>query len=446
MKRAVSLFRLGSGLVPALLASMGLALAACGDDDDDSPVNAQGRGGSAGSSGSAGVGGGGTGGVGGGGAGVGGGGAAGAGQGGAPGGQNIVEVASANADFSTLVDLVGSAGLAGALQGAGPFTVFAPNNAAFASLLGVLTDGAACVDFLKSEAGKPILTQILTYHVAPAELNAATIVGRLGQQPSGAFGVDTLLAEGGGKAQIAVTAQAAGGTTTVLLNGGKGAFGSADVIATDVEASNGVIHVVDRVLLSGPLRATLNGLPAGDACRPKTIVDLAAGNAELSTLVDLVTSAGLVGTLQGAGPFTVFAPDNAAFTGFLGQVNDGPACVDFLKSETGKPVLTQILTYHVAPAELNARRVVASSDGIATVLQEGAPAAAAEIAVTISGPTVALNGGGAALGGADVKAADVTAGNGIVHVVNGVLLSGGLAQTLTGLPSDAPCRPAPAAR
>jgi len=238
----------------------------------------------------------------------------------------------------------------------------------------------------------------------------------------------------------------AGATTTVLLNGGTGALGSADVIATDVEASNGVIHVVDRVLLSAPLRATLNGLPAGNACRPKTIVDLAAGNAELSTLVDLVTSAGLVGTLQGAGPFTVFAPDNAAFTGFLGKVNDGAACVDFLKSEAGKPVLTQILTYHVAPAELNARRVVASSDGIATVLQEGTPAAAAEIAVTLVGSTVALNGGAAALGGADVKAANVTAGNGIVHVVNGVLLSGGLAQTLTGLPSDAACRPAPTAR
>jgi transforming growth factor-beta-induced protein len=270
-------------------------------------------------------------------------------------------------------------------------------------------------------------------------------VGQLGQQSSGTLGVDTLLAEGDGKAQIVVSAQTAGGTTTVLLNGGEGALGSADVIATDVEASNGVIHVVNHVLLSGPLRATLNGLPAGNACRPKTIVDLAVGNAELSTLVDLVTSAGLVGTLQGAGPFTVFAPDNAAFTGFLGKVNDGAACVDFLKSDAGKPVLTQILTYHVAPTELNARRVVASSDGVATVLQEGTPAAAAEIAVTLAGSTVALNGGGAALGGADVKAANVTAGNGIVHVVNGVLLSGGLTQTLTGLPPNQPCRPAPAA-
>jgi uncharacterized surface protein with fasciclin (FAS1) repeats len=436
MKRAVSLFGVGLGLA---LACSGMTLAGCGDDDDDN-VAVQGRGGSGGKGGQGGSPG--TGGQ----AGTPGtGGQAGTpgtgGQAGQDGGKNIVQVASANADFSTLVELVGAAGLAEALQGAGPLTVFAPNNAAFASFLGVLKDGPGCVNFLKSDAGKETLGQILKYHVVGGdkELKAADIVAALG---AGAVEPATLL---GADAKIKVTAETAGDKTTVLLNGGKGGLGGADVIATDVDASNGVIHVINQVILSDALRGALNALPADNACRPKSIVDAVVGTPSLSTLKDLVTAAELVGTLQGAGPFTVFAPDNDAFTSFLGGVNSPAACVTFLKGD-GKAVLKDILLYHVAPGDLSARDVVASTQaGITTALSEGSPAAPAKIVVKINGTTVTLNDGSAKLGGADVKATDVTLGNGIVHVINDVILSPGLLQTLGGLPNDAACKPKPAA-
>jgi len=132
---------------------------------------------------------------------------------------DIVAVASGNPDFSTLVAAVQAAGLVETLQGAGPFTVFAPTNVAFAAL------PAGVLDKLLLPANKAVLAQILTYHVVAGKVMAADVTA--GDVPS---------VEGSN-----ITISVADGK--VMLNG------SSNVVATDVAASNGVIHVIDAVIL-----------------------------------------------------------------------------------------------------------------------------------------------------------------------------------------------------
>lgn len=141
----------------------------------------------------------------------------------------IVEVASGNPDFSTLVTAVTAAGLGETLSGEGPFTVFAPNDAAFAKL------GDAVAELTKPEA-KDTLTGILTYHVVAGDVKAADVL--------------KLIEDNGGKAEITTVN---GGILTASLDGENVVLtdangGTATVIATDVAASNGVIHVIDTVV------------------------------------------------------------------------------------------------------------------------------------------------------------------------------------------------------
>ena len=131
---------------------------------------------------------------------------------------DIVAVASANPDFSTLVAAVGAAGLVETLQGPGPFTVFAPTNDAFAAL------PAGLVDKLLLPENKAVLAQILTYHVVSGKVMAADVTA--GDVPS-----------------------VEGSPITVTVDGGVKLNGSANVIITDVAASNGVIHAIDAVIL-----------------------------------------------------------------------------------------------------------------------------------------------------------------------------------------------------
>lgn len=172
----------------------------------------------------------------------------------------IVEIASENDQFSTLVAAVQAAELVDTLAESGPFTVFAPTNAAFNKL------GKQTIDALLADPEK--LAAILLYHVVPGSLMAADVLG----SPS------------------AVTA---GGAPVVFSQrNGQVFVNSARVTATDILASNGVIHVIDTVILPPD----------------KDIVDTAADNPQFKTLVAAVQAAGLVDTLKGEGPFTVFAP------------------------------------------------------------------------------------------------------------------------------------------
>jgi len=144
----------------------------------------------------------------------------------------IVEVAQGNADFSTLVSAVTAADLGATLGGAGPFTVFAPTNAAFEKI------PAATRESLMAPAGKADLTKILTYHVVPGRVDAATLTQQI--------------QAGGGSAQLTtvqggVLTARAGADGSVTLTDAKG--GVSRVVQADVAASNGVIHAIDTVVM-----------------------------------------------------------------------------------------------------------------------------------------------------------------------------------------------------
>lgn len=135
--------------------------------------------------------------------------------------QTIADVAAGNDDFSTLVAAVTAADLAGVLQGDGPFTVFAPTNEAFAAL----PEGT--VEMLLEPENKDKLVAVLTYHVVPGKVMAADVV----------------------KLSEAETVQ--GDTVAISTMGGKVMIDNANVISADIEASNGVVHVIDTVIMPG---------------------------------------------------------------------------------------------------------------------------------------------------------------------------------------------------
>lgn len=149
----------------------------------------------------------------------------------AVGSQNIVALAQGNADLSTLVSAVTAAGLGSTLSGPGPFTVFAPTNAAFAKIDKATLDG-----LMKPEA-KDKLGGILKYHVVAGNVKAADVA--------------KLIKDGGGKAKIKTVA---GGELTASLDGDKVILtdakgGKSTITATDIAASNGVLHTIDTVVM-----------------------------------------------------------------------------------------------------------------------------------------------------------------------------------------------------
>ena len=145
----------------------------------------------------------------------------------------IVEVAQGNADFSTLVSAVQAAGLVETLNGAGPFTVFAPTNAAFEKI------PAETLQDLLTPEQREALTGVLTYHVVAGRVDAATLT----QQIQAGGGSATLTTVQGGE----LTARVADGGVVLTDEAGN----ESRVVQTDVAASNGVIHVIDTVVMPG---------------------------------------------------------------------------------------------------------------------------------------------------------------------------------------------------
>ena len=183
---------------------------------------------------------------------------------------NIVQTAVAAGQFTTLATLLQQTGLADTLAGGGPFTVFAPTDAAFAKV------PPATLQALAADPAK--LRQVLLYHVVSGAVPAADVVKLTGAKTLNGASVTIKVADG-----------------AVRVDG-------ATVTATDVMASNGIIHVIDSVLI-----------PQAPAAKPKNIVQTAVAAGQFKTLASLLKKAGLAGTLQGRGPFTVFAPTDAAF-------------------------------------------------------------------------------------------------------------------------------------
>ncbi len=282
--------------------------------------------------------------------------------------QTIVDIAAADERFSTLVAAVQAAGLVETLQGEGPFTVFAPTNDAFAKL------PAGTVDTLLMAENQQQLIDILTYHVVAGKVMAADVVA---------------LSE-------AETVQ--GSKVSIRVDMGKVYSNDAEVVITDIEASNGVIHVIDAVILpEAPVAAEASEMAASE----QDIVDIAAADERFSTLVAAVQAAGLVDTLKGEGPFTVFAPTNDAFAKL-------PAgTVDTLLMPENQQQLIDILTYHVVAGSVKAEQVVELSE--AETVQGG------KVTIKVDMGKVYIND-------AEVVITDIEASNGVIHVIDTVIL------------------------
>jgi uncharacterized surface protein with fasciclin (FAS1) repeats len=262
--------------------------------------------------------------------------------------KNIVQTAVAAGQFKTLVKAVEAAGLAETLSGKGPFTVFAPTDEAFAKL----PEGALDKLLKNPEA----LKSVLLYHVVPGKVLAADVV----------------------KLKTAKTALG----QSVQIDAAKGVrLENANVVKTDIAASNGVIHVIDTVIM-----------PKND------IIEAARAAGSFKTLLTAIEAAGLTDTLRGEGPFTVFAPTDEAFAKLPKET-----LAALLKD---KAKLTAILTYHVVAGKVMAADVVKLTE-----------------AKTVQGQSVKIAAsGGVMVDNAKVVKTDVPATNGIIHVIDAVLL------------------------
>jgi len=171
-----------------------------------------------------------------------------------------------------------------------------------------------------------------------------------------------------------------------------------NVISADNKATNGVVHIIDGVLL--PPQPT-PPTPPSPAPASKSIVDLAVGTKDLSTLVTALKAADLVTTLSGKGPFTVFAPTNEAFAKLDKRV------LDYLLEPQHKEQLTKVLTYHVVAAEAKS-----------TDLKNG------ELIKTVEGQQVRVElcDGHVKINNAEVTTANVLGTNGVVHIIDHVLI------------------------
>lgn len=317
---------------------------------------------------------------------------------------NIIQNASKSPIHTTLVAAVQAAGLVETLQGKGPFTVFAPTDEAFAAL----PDGT--VESLLMPENQAQLQKVLTCHVVAADAMAEAIRGMIADD-GGSHAVPTA-----GGCTLQATSQ--GETITLTDETGR----SATVTVADVQQSNGVIHVIDTVLLPATEEASAEGMTEGEnpvvggapMLGSKDIIDNAVNSADHTTLVAAVQAADLVETLKGEGPFTVFAPVNAAFAAL-------PAgTVDTLLQPENKQQLQGILTAHVVAGDLSAaalmERIRASSDGFYHFEAVSGDALSAKIA---GGDIYIFDETGNA---GKVTIADVDQSNGVIHVVDTVLV------------------------
>jgi uncharacterized surface protein with fasciclin (FAS1) repeats len=270
---------------------------------------------------------------------------------------SVVDIIVNSADHDTLEAAVIAAELADDLSGPGPFTVFAPTDAAFAAL-----PSGTIETLLTDPTGT--LAQILLYHVVSGQALSTDLTD--GQT------ITTLLGE-----DITVTI----GMNGVMIN-------NATVVVADITATNGVVHVIDAVLLPPAPQPTT------------TVVDVIVNSDVHNTLEAAVVAAGLVETLSGTGPFTVFAPTDAAFAALpAGTVET------LLADPTG--TLTQILLYHVVGAQ-----------ALSTDLTNG------QTVATLQGQavTVTINADGVFINNAQVTVADIVTSNGVIHVIDAVLV------------------------
>lgn len=265
--------------------------------------------------------------------------------------KDIVDTAVAAGSFKTLAAALTAGDLIQTLKGKGPFTVFAPTDEAFAKL-----PAATLADLLKPE-NKAKLQAILTYHVVPGTVMASQVTKLKSAKTVNGQAVKISVMDGG-----------------VMID-------NAHVVKTDIAASNGVIHVIDAVIM-----------PRND------VIEAARSAGSFKTLLTAIEAAGLTDTLRGAGPFTVFAPTDEAFAKLPKETLDG-----LLKD---KAKLASVLTYHVVSGKVMAADVVKLKE-----------------AKTVQGQNVKIDASaGVKVNDAKVVKTDVPATNGVIHVIDSVLL------------------------
>merc|ERR1719454_1486656 len=275
--------------------------------------------------------------------------------------KNIVQLAAGTKDLSTLVAALKAGQLVSALEGKGPFTVFAPTNAAFAKL------PKATLNSLLEYKNIKTLQAVLEYHVVSGAIYSSTLKS---ENTVKTLESETMLVE--------------------VRNGGVIINHAAHVTTADIAASNGVVHIIDTVLMPPSMTG-------------KSIVELAAGNKDLSTLVSALTAGKLVTALEAKGPFTVFAPTNEAFAKLP------KATLNSLLNPKNIKQLDDVLEYRVVAGAAVFSKDLKASQKVKTLMGE-------QLTVTKSWRGVYINGK------AKVTIPDVAATNGVVHVINTVLV------------------------
>jgi transforming growth factor-beta-induced protein len=265
---------------------------------------------------------------------------------------SILETAAAAGDFDTLIAAVDAAGLTETLEGPGPFTVFAPTDAAFAAI------PPSRLALLLTPEFQDELTEILTYHVVAGSLDSGAVLGS-----------SFLETVNGQRAYISTDSGAR--------------IQNAQILVTDIVCSNGIIHVIDAVIFP----------------ELRDVVQLARSLGRFDTLGAALQVADLEDALRGPGPFTVFAPTDNAFSALP------PGAIEALLADL--PALQNVLLYHVTSGRLYADQVLAL--GQLDMLNGDTT-------------TISVMGGQAFIQDARIRVTDVQARNGVIHVIDAVLL------------------------
>ena len=284
---------------------------------------------------------------------------------------DIIQTATDNGSFTTLVAAVEAAGLAETLSGEGPFTVLAPNDGAFDNL----PEGLVAELLEEAAAGGTRLAEILKVHV----ISGAVMSGDL----TDGMVVPTL----NGDITVGVSEDGVTFSTSE---------GTATVIEADIETSNGVIHIINEVLLP-------SAAPEG-----KNIVETAMSTEGFSTLVTAVGLAGFADLLSGEGPFTVLAPTDDAFN----DLEDGTLDMLIMDAEAGGSMLADILNVHV----IVGLAVMSGdlTDGMTVTTANG------DLTVSVNGADVSFSSAGGSV--ANVVIPNVEATNGVIHAIDMVLM------------------------
>ena len=282
--------------------------------------------------------------------------------------QNLLQVALGAPHLTVLAEAVKAAGLAETLNGGTQLTIFAPSDEAFVALLGQL--GMSKEALLSN---KELLTSVLLNHVVAGSLQSGDVV-----------------------AAGSLTTLGGGALVPAVKNGGA-YIGDARIVYVNAEASNGVIHIIDHVLLPNS-----GGAAPSVAAPIANLLQLALGAPHLKVLAEAVKAAGLAETLNGGPELTIFAPSDEAFVALLGQLNMSREALF-----SNKELLTGVLLNHVVAGSVRAGDVLAA--GSLTTLGGGAL-------------VPAVRNGGAYIGDARIVYVNAEASNGVIHIIDQVLL------------------------